>query len=188
MTRLGIFLKKEIQVFHPRLILAQLLMAPLPNHNGGTIRTLILRLAGFQIGNGSFFWDTPTIVGGGDIYRKLVIGKCCLINIHVYFDLAERIFLDDRASLGPQVTFITGTHEIGSADYRLGKLVSRPICVGKGVWVGARATILPGVTIGDGAVVAAGSVVTKDVPANCLVAGVPAVVKRELDIYQVDAH
>jgi acetyltransferase-like isoleucine patch superfamily enzyme len=56
-----------------------------------------------------------------------------------------------------------------------------PIKIGEGVWIGARATILPGVTIGAGSVVAAGSLVTKDMPANVLIAGVPAKVIRELE-------
>lgn len=55
---------------------------------------------------------------------------------------------------------------------------SAPVVIGDGVWIGARATILKGVTIGDGAVVAAGAVVTRDVPAHSLVAGVPARVVR----------
>ena len=54
------------------------------------------------------------------------------------------------------------------------------VIIGKDVWVGANSTILPGVTIGDFSVVAAGSVVTKDVPCGCVVAGVPAVVKKQI--------
>lgn len=56
---------------------------------------------------------------------------------------------------------------------------SKPIIIGNHVWIGMRATILKGVTIGDGAIIAAGAVVTKDVPARCLVAGVPARVIKE---------
>ena len=59
--------------------------------------------------------------------------------------------------------------------------MSEPIAVERGSWIGARSTILAGVTIGEGAVVAAGSVVTRSVAANSLVAGVPAVVVRQLD-------
>jgi maltose O-acetyltransferase len=65
---------------------------------------------------------------------------------------------------------------------RAGDLKAEPVTIGDGAWIGARATILPGVTIGGGAVVAAGSVVTRDLPANVLAGGVPARVIRELTV------
>ena len=61
-------------------------------------------------------------------------------------------------------------------------MTPKPVKIGNKVWIGAHATILPGVTIGDGAVVAAGAVVTKDVPSNVVVAGVPAKVIKEIEI------
>ena len=64
------------------------------------------------------------------------------------------------------------------------KAVSKPIVIGNHVWICAKATILKGVTIGDGAIVAAGAVVTKDIPARCVVAGNPAKVVRENVIWQ----
>jgi acetyltransferase-like isoleucine patch superfamily enzyme len=70
---------------------------------------------------------------------------------------------------------------MGSRERRYAGLEALPVTIGAGVWVGARAMIMPGVTIGDGAVIAAGAVVTKDVPPNTLVAGVPARIVRELD-------
>jgi maltose O-acetyltransferase len=76
---------------------------------------------------------------------------------------------------------LTRRHHLGSPARRYAKLEALPVTIGAGVWVGARAMILPGVTIGDGAVIAAGAVVTKDVPANTVVAGVPATVVRELE-------
>ena len=59
-------------------------------------------------------------------------------------------------------------------------MIPAPIHIGKRVWIGSNATILPGVTIGDGAIVAAGAVVTKDVPENTIVSGVPAKVMRTI--------
>ena len=68
-----------------------------------------------------------------------------------------------------------------AAANRAGEHRNLPIEIGAGVWIGARAVILPGVKVGDGAVIAAGAVVTKDVAANTLVVGVPARVLRELE-------
>jgi maltose O-acetyltransferase len=76
--------------------------------------------------------------------------------------------------------FCTSTHEIGSRERRGGKSISIPIKVGNGCWIGARSMILPGVTIGDGCIIAAGSVVTKDCEPNGLYAGTPA--KRIKDL------
>ena len=63
---------------------------------------------------------------------------------------------------------------------RRSTMIPAPIHIGKHVWIGSNATVLPGVTIGDGAIVAAGAVVTKDVPKNTIVSGVPARVMRHL--------
>ncbi|MBE0699223.1 MAG: acyltransferase [Anaerolineaceae bacterium] len=156
-------------------------MAPLPPYFGGSIRPTIMRMMGFHIGSKTCIWGALIIVGGGDIYRKLTIGSESMVGIGVYFDMAGSITLGNRVTLGPQIMFITGAHEVMGSHQRAGSLVPQAICVEDGVWIGARALILPGVTIGNGAVVGAGAVVTKDVPPNTLVAGVPAAIKRELD-------
>jgi len=95
------------------------------------------------------------------------------VNEHVIFDGNDQITIG-RAAIGPGVHFVTSTHEVGTAEFRVGVLITAPIVVEDGAWIGARATLLPGVTIGKGAIVAAGAVVNADVPANTLYGGVPA--------------
>ena len=77
-------------------------------------------------------------------------------------------------------TLITSDHELGGELQRMGRFRTAPIMIGEGVWIGARTLVLPGVTIGDGCVVAAGAVVTADLDPHALYAGVPARLVRRL--------
>lgn len=120
---------------------------------------------------------------------KCNIGKNIFVGDHFYCNFNCTIYdagpvrIGNYTMFGPNVTLCTATHPV-EADLRLndkGYELSLPITIGNRVWIGGGAFINPGVTIGDGAVVASGAVVTKDVPANTLVAGVPAVVKKKLN-------
>ena len=93
------------------------------------------------------------------------------------------ITIGDDTMLGPNVTLCTATHPVKAAERcnAEGREYALPIRIGNQVWIGAGAIINPGVTIGDRVVVASGSVVTTDVPDDCLVAGVPAVIKKRID-------
>lgn len=88
--------------------------------------------------------------------------------------------IGDRVMFGPSVTISATGHPVYH-EYRFrGAHFSLPVNIGSGVWVGANTTILPGVTIGENAVIGAGSVVTKDIPANTLAMGTPCKVVREI--------
>jgi acetyltransferase-like isoleucine patch superfamily enzyme len=82
--------------------------------------------------------------------------------------------------IGPNVSLITSSHPI-EPSRRRDEVIAKPIVIGKSAWIAANVTIIGGVTVGENAVVAAGSVVTKDVPADTLVAGNPARVIRSID-------
>lgn len=127
---------------------------------GDNVRIQHIRLLGahLTIGDNSFI-GTGTMISG-PINSRLVIGKNC--------DVSDR------------VNFILGSHEIGNSLHRASIGYGKDILVGDGAWIGFGASILPGVKIGNGAIVAAGSVVVTDVPSNTLVAGCPAVIKRKL--------
>ncbi len=179
--RISYYLKIEMSVMHPRLWLAQILVAFLPLHVGGRLRALALSMAGFKVGARSRLWGMPTIVGPRNLYENLQIGEDCWFNIGCYMDLGGKITIDDRASIGHEVMLLTTTHHIGDAYRRVGADIIAPVHIGAGAWLGARCIILPGVTVHPGAVVGAGAVVTRDVPPNTVVAGVPAAVIRHLD-------
>jgi acetyltransferase-like isoleucine patch superfamily enzyme len=98
----------------------------------------------------------------------------------VFLNLGAEVLIGDNVAIGQQVMILTDSHAIGTGDRRADRLYSRGVCVGNGVWLGARALLLPGVTIGDRAVIAAGAVVHDDIPPNSLAGGVPARVLRVL--------
>lgn len=110
--------------------------------------------------------------------RRLTVGRGSFINGGCRIDNnAEFVHIGARCSIAPEVVILTATHELGGPLERAGRVLDAPVTIGDGVWIGARAVILPGVTIGDGVVIAAGAVVTSDCDAHALYAGVPAVRK-----------
>ena len=126
----------------------------------------------------------PVIGEYSKIYReceitKATIGKRCTINRGV--TVRPEVVIGDDVQIGAFSMLMTDDHEISESRRRAGKFFVNPITVENGVWIGTNATILGGVTIGYGSIVAAGAVVTKDVPSNTIVAGVPAKVIRTID-------
>ncbi len=113
-----------------------------------------------------------------DFGKNITIGKNVFINAGCKFQDQGGIYIDDGALIGHGVVLATLNHDM--APEKRQALHPAPIHIGKRVWIGANATICPGVTIGDNAVVAAGAVVVKDVPADTIVGGVPAKIIREI--------
>ena len=149
---------------HLRWSLARLLCWPLPPFVLSRVRTLALRACGVTIGRGTNFWGLPTLLGTGAFGTRLRVGAFSGFNVGCVFDLAAPITVGDHVSVGHQVRFLTCERsESGAA--------AAPIAVGDGAWLGARCTVLGGVTIGAGAVVGAGVTVFEDVPAQTLVTG-----------------
>lgn len=110
-------------------------------------------------------------------FWKVKFGKNVYVNAGCLMMAAGGIFLDDGAMLAANVQIISNNHDL----YQRSVITCKPVHIGKNVWVGAGATILPGVTIGDNAVVGAGSVVTKSVEPWTIVAGNPAKVIRKIE-------
>lgn len=179
--RIACLLQEELDGLHFRLRIANLLLFFLPPYVCSRLRTAVYRLIGVRVGPRSLILGSMNLFGPGPIFSRLQIGADCLLNTPLDIDLNSTVKIGDRVWVGHHVVMITMDHEIGSAQRRCGASAPKPIVIEDGAWIGARATILPGVTIGAGAVVGASSVVTKHVPPNCLVAGVPARVIRELE-------
>ena len=138
------------------------------------IKRYLFRLIGFPAGKGT------ALVGDIKILGSVEIGKDCWINRGFTVHGNGHVKIGDCCDIAPDVTFLTGGHQIGSAERRAGKGETYVILVEDGCWIGAGTTIARNVTIGHSAVVAACACVVQDVPPNTLVGGVPAKVIRSL--------
>lgn len=163
-----------------RLLLLKILLFPFPTEFGVRTRTTLMRLLGFRIGRATVFVDLPSFTGGRKVMANFKIGENGFVNAECLMDCSASITIDHHVFIGQRVQLITGRHEIGTAGRRASHLDPQPIRIHTGSWIGAGAIILPGVTIFEGSIVAAGAVVSKDVPPNYIVAGVPARCIREL--------
>ncbi len=110
--------------------------------------------------------------------KFISIGKNVFINHACSFLDMGGITIEDEVLIGPKVNLITENHPIDPNDRRA--LITKPILIKRRAWIGAGATILPGVTVGENAVVAAAAVVSKDVPDNVIVGGIPAKIIKNI--------
>lgn len=113
-----------------------------------------------------------------DFGRNITVGREVFINQNCTFMDRGGITLEDKVLIAPRVNLITTNHVLAPEARR--NVESRPIRICRNAWIGAGAAVAPGVTVGENAVVAAGAVVTRDVPANTMAAGVPARVIKEI--------
>jgi acetyltransferase-like isoleucine patch superfamily enzyme len=173
--------RQELGGFNARVLLARLLLSPLPDRVGPRVRAIVLRILGFRIGRGVLFLDLPTFSGPAGLHRRLHIGHGCFFNTGCHLELGADIEISSSVAFGHEVLVLTTTHAASHPERRCGASYSRPVRIGRGAWLGSRSLVLPGVTIGEGAVVGAGALVSKDVPPHAVVAGVPARVIRLLE-------
>ncbi len=142
-------------------------------NDAGEIRALFSELIGRKVDD-SFLLIPPFYTTGGSDIR---VGRNVFVNQNcTFYDLGGLDIADD-VMIGPNVSIITSGHPIEPSQRRA-FVVAKPIVIERNVWIAAGATIIGGVTVGENSVVAAGSVVTKDVPPNTLVGGNPARIIR----------
>ncbi|MDR2366587.1 MAG: sugar O-acetyltransferase [Deltaproteobacteria bacterium] len=140
----------------------------------GEIRALMSELTGKPV-DGDFGLFPPFY---SDCGKNISLGKGVFINSGCRFQDQGGITIGDGALIGHCVVLATLNHGVPFGERH--DLRPAPIAIGKNVWVGANATVLPGVTIGENAIIAAGAVVTGDVPANAIAGGVPARIIRTI--------
>ena len=146
-----------------------------------------------ELGEGSFLQGPVTFHYG----QHTKIGKGVFINFNLTVQDDAEVVIDDGCDFGPNVTIVTPVHPMLADERKRMRnergeekrlCYAKPVHVGKNCWICANTTILPGVTIGDNCVIGAGSVVTRDIPANSFAAGNPARVIRTLTEADSMAH
>ncbi len=147
-------------------------------HTPKEIRALFFKLTGKPVE------DTLSIFPPfyTDCGKNISVGKNVFINSGCRFQDQGGITIGDGALIGHNVVLATLNHD--EIPQKRSMMHPAPIVIGKNVWIGANSTVVPGVTIGDGAIIAAGAVVTKDVPDNVIVGGVPAQIIKKIEIDQ----
>ena len=154
---------------HLRLRVLELAFSAVPPFVAGRVRTMAMRAAGLSIGKSSIFFGLPTLVGPEPISERFRVGTDCGFNAGCFFDLEDSITIGDHVAAGHDVMFLTSCPK-GRAGGREARKTA-PVVIGSGVWLGARAVVMPGVTIGKSSVIGAGVVVAEDVPENTLLTG-----------------
>ena len=137
-------------------------------HTPDEVRALLSELFGYEVPR-SLRVFPPFYTDYG---KNITVGEGVFINACCHFQDHGGVTIGDGCQIGHNVVFATLNHGLAPADRK--HTYPAPITLGRNVWVGSNSTILQGVTVGDNAVIAAGAVVTKDVPAGTVVGGVPA--------------
>jgi maltose O-acetyltransferase len=155
-----------------------ILLMLMPHSRWFSLRRIVLSLSGVNIDKSVKFCGGGWIYGRGNLHIKK--GTWLSPKTIFYTNPDAEIGIGENCDIGPGVKFMTGSHAAGSSSRRAGKGEAKKIIVGNGTWIGGYSIILGGVNIGDGCVIAAGSVVTLNIPDNILAAGVPAIKKKAL--------
>ena len=138
------------------------------------IKRRLLNSIGYKIGEGT------KIVGPIYCTGDLSIGKDCWIGTNLHVHGNGIVIIGDSCDLGPEVRFLTGTHEIGPIERRAGKGYNTTIQISSGCWIGGCSTFVNDITIGKSSVIAACALVCKSVEGNTLAGGIPAKAIKKL--------
>ena len=180
MSLRGRRIPEEMSAAHARLAVALGLLRLVRYFGGTGIRRRLLTLGGVQVGRATAPLGNVRI-GGGSGPANLLIGDRCTINDGVFLDASDQLQIGDDVGIGHDVLIMTSSHVLEGSHRRHGTLTTAPVRIGSGAWLCSRCVIQPGVTVGEGAVVLVGAVVTSDVAPNTVVAGIPARTVQHLD-------
>jgi len=171
---------EELKALRPRAQVTQGVSRLLPQFCFNRTRTALWRSLHIKIGRGSLVMGDILLSGEGDWSELFSVGENTYITGPLRINLGGAVHIGSNVNVGHDNIFLTVDHQIGDAGRRAGTSTFGTITIEDGAWIASRVTLLPGVTVGRGAVVAAGSVVASDVPPHTMVGGVPAKVIRKL--------
>lgn len=161
-----------------RLYICNLLFHLLPETRCYPLKASLLRWAGAKVGSNVRVCSSVTILGPG----CLEIGDDTWVGHQVFIVSSSSVRIGRCVDIAPKVFIGTGTHQLDpKGKHSAGLGINRDVVIGDGVWLGVCSTILPGISIGHKAVVAAGAVVTRDVPERKVVGGIPAEILKDLE-------
>ena len=115
-----------------------------------------------------------------DYGKQISVGKRFFANFNFTVLDEARVTIGDDCFIGPNVSIYTACHSTDPVERNTRQEWAKPVTIGNNVWIGGSVTILPGVTIGDNVTIGAGSVVTKNIPSNCVAAGNPCKVIKSI--------
>jgi maltose O-acetyltransferase len=169
-------LKRKIQQFNRHLLNLEFSWLPVFKFYRAKIHWLAN--AGIKAGNNTKVNGHTQFYGDGAVEfgDETWIGPACRFYTHT----DAPIIVGANCDIAPEVSFVIGSHEIGNEIRRAGKGTAKSIVIEDGCWIGARVTILGGSHIGKSSIIAAGALVTEDIPENSLAAGIPARVVKKL--------
>jgi acetyltransferase-like isoleucine patch superfamily enzyme len=155
------------------------IVRPLPGYEGMLFRKITYKLLFNRIGKKILIWPGVFLTHTYGISA----GNCLSINAGTHIDGRGGVTIGDHVMIGPNVFIGSSNHHIKSSDgtprFFLGH-INEPVKIGSNVWIGANAVICPGIVIGDNSIIAAGAIVTKDVPPSVIVGGNPANIIKNL--------
>lgn len=159
-------------------VVARFILPKLPYIKFPRLNVMLLQMQGYKVSPRARIYSTVSIDGS----IKLVIGDGTYVGHQTRITGGQgSIYIGENCDISDRVGIFCGTHEIAPEGNRVaGKGIGKDIYIDNGVWVGYGALILPGVTVGRMSVIAAGTVVHKDVPPNCVVAGNPMKIVKHL--------
>jgi maltose O-acetyltransferase len=173
-----------LRCLQPRLAIVDLLVRFLPDYYAYELRTQLYRLAGCKLGERVQIYGRLTLYG--TVHNKasnLTLGAGTKVAPFVTFGVDGPIRIGSKVGIGPFAKVFTTQHDLGPSDMRERfEVIVKPVTIESGAVVHNSAILLPGVTVGRGAIVAAGAVVTRDVPPDTLVGGVPARAIKSLPV------
>lgn len=163
-----------VQVGESALRTSELVLKYNSTSDPDQLRQIWGELTGVALDTTSFV-QNPVLVNHAEF---VTVGKNVYVNHACSMLALGTITIEDDVLIGPKANLLSEGHPLDPNNRKA--MVVSPVVIKRNAWIGAGATILPGVTVGENAIVAAGAVVSKDVPANTVVAGVPAKVIKEI--------